>query len=152
MVLHLFLKLISHFFLHYLEKQSTYYIQDKVSIIFLKRSQQQNSEAVDYKMEEQIQSQLQFNSLIQHHHIIKSTLPRICIKIENALPRNESLLSYTRNPVSISRSKEMHHCPPAVGIQFQFLGCLHKRRMKMGGSSLAGASPDGSANFIPELG
>lgn len=46
----------------------------------------------------------------------------------------------------------MHHCPPAVGIQFQFLGCLHKRRMKMGGSSLAGAGPDGLANFIPELG
>ena len=51
----------------------------------------------------------------------------------------------------ISRSKEMHHCPPAVGIQFQFLGCLRKRRMKMGGSSLAGASPDGLANLSQNL-
>lgn len=45
----------------------------------------------------------------------------------------------------------MHHCPPAVGIQFQFLGCLRKRRMKMGGSSLAGASPDGLANLSQNL-
>lgn len=43
----------------------------------------------------------------------------------------------------------MHQCPPAPGLLFQFLGHLNKRRTKMGGSSLAGASPDGVGSFCP---